>query len=283
MCLFFIKQSPKMYTLEERIQDSLESGILYVRAMNLSFLPELPPNLTEIDCSCNKLSTLPRLPPLLVKLICDNNELETLPSLPESLELLSCEENKLTLLPLLPNSVLTLNCRYNELKNITNLPNQLTDLNCERNALTNICHLPDSITELNVSFNTLTTIPNFPVSIRTLDISNNFLSDVPTWPTGFRNSQLCTFSIDTNPFNEQFLQLIQKKGFIRSVTIYHELLRKMRVRSMLKNYKHLKYITSSMDVSEDCLTYITSFLTGEMVDWTKQNITIRRRLQYRKK
>ncbi len=59
----------------------------------------IPNNLTELDCSINKLTSLPELPNNLVNLYCEDNQLTTLPKLPNTLKYLSCDNNNIKQLP----------------------------------------------------------------------------------------------------------------------------------------------------------------------------------------
>jgi len=81
---------------------------------NITQLPTLPSNLTELSCKNNRLTSLPDLPPTLIKLYCENNKLITFPSLPSTLTTLWCDNNQLIL-------------------NLITFPVSLVDLKCENN------------------------------------------------------------------------------------------------------------------------------------------------------
>ena len=103
----------------------------------LTSLPDLSSFilLTNLDCSMNQLTWLPELPPNLIYLKCNNNKLWWLPELPQSLNLLNCCNNFLDCLPKLPKKLRYLDCAYNVLIELPDIPVCLKSLTCGGNFL----------------------------------------------------------------------------------------------------------------------------------------------------
>ncbi len=99
----------------------------------LTKLPDLPPNLTELFCYNNQLTELPDLPSTLTHLFCYNNQLTELHELPPNLNILICDSNQLTGLPILPSTLTHLCCFSNQLTGLPILPSTLTHLYCYDN------------------------------------------------------------------------------------------------------------------------------------------------------
>ena len=83
----------------------------------IKFLPRLPNELIELDCSNNLLRRLPDLPPNLKILRCYNNILIELPNkLPKTLKYINCCDNRIEYLPMclndscFINNLLSRNC-----------------------------------------------------------------------------------------------------------------------------------------------------------------------------
>jgi hypothetical protein len=67
----------------------------------LTYLPKLPNELTELNCSNNLIQKLPKLPTKLEILQCYNNKLQELPhELPDTLRYFNCSNNNIDTLPL---------------------------------------------------------------------------------------------------------------------------------------------------------------------------------------
>jgi hypothetical protein len=104
-----------MEQAKERVR-AWKGGMLDLRNLGLTELPELPTGLEILYCSKNRLSSLPDiLPATLICIRCDKNKLTTLPdTLPAELRYLVCGQNELTTLPdTLPIDLEELRCDYN--------------------------------------------------------------------------------------------------------------------------------------------------------------------------
>lgn len=170
----------------------------------LSSIPQLPPNLIELEVNNCLLSSLPALPSSLEKLICNNNPLiglpnlapnlkvlncsfssvTNIPALPSLLEVLRCENSNLSQLPALPISLQFLSCGGNSITALPALPNTLLELYCNNNLLTVLpTPLPNSLNILFCQYNNLTVLPPLPNSLINIDCSNNSITALTPLPS----------------------------------------------------------------------------------------------------
>ncbi len=146
---------------------------------NLTSFPNLSrfTNLTELDCSNNKLTNLPTLNATLIKLNCSDNQLESLPQLPEKLNTLWCYRNKLIQLPSLNQDLLQLWCSENQLTSLPVFNLKLKVLVCHTNKLTCIPNLSPVLTNIicfnNPIFKTISD-PNFNIMRHNIQKLNRF-------------------------------------------------------------------------------------------------------------
>jgi uncharacterized repeat protein (TIGR01451 family) len=148
----------------------------------LTFMPELPNSLIEIDCQSNQITLLPELPNSLKNFYCDGNQLTFIPELPDSLDIFSCGVNQLSFLPEIPNSLRSLTCSENQLISMPELPHTLYNLNCTYNQLTSLPEMPASLLYLSCQFNLLTTLPSLPNNIEQISCNCNQLTSLPVLP-----------------------------------------------------------------------------------------------------
>ena len=99
----------------------------------MSVCPPIPANITQLNCSNNRLTELQGLPAGLQFLWCDNNQLTSLPDLPAGLISLHCHNNQLIKLPQLPDRLIHLLCQHNRLTSLPNLPATLQSINVLHN------------------------------------------------------------------------------------------------------------------------------------------------------
>ena len=170
-----------MAEARKRVNDWIAKGDtdanLDLRSLDLEYLPELPDNLTELNCSNNSLKSLHALPKTLRGLVCRNNQLTELPTLPKNLVELHCDSNHLTELPALPDSIMRLNCDGNNLTSLPKLPDSCTDLFCDGNKLRSLPPLPDNLSVLTCVQNKLTSLPELPNSLTQLNCEENNLPE----------------------------------------------------------------------------------------------------------
>ena len=132
-------------SIQDRIDESVRSGIMQVEYMNLTSLPPLPKKLKYLICSNNELQVLPELPNTLIALYCNNNKLTKLPDLPPNLLIMSCVNNQITELPKLPESLVHLECHHNQIEKLPYLPDSLVFLNCYNNKMETLPTLPENL------------------------------------------------------------------------------------------------------------------------------------------
>ena len=120
----------------------------------IALLPNIPSNITILDCSCNNLRSLPELPSKLVYLnLSKNLQLTCLPVLPPTLVNLNCAYNQITCLPILPPTLVNLNCEYNKITCLPILPSGIIQLMCSNNHLSSLPDLPKTIIEISTKNN----------------------------------------------------------------------------------------------------------------------------------
>jgi hypothetical protein len=128
-------------------------GPLNLSHMDLTALPPLPADLTQLVCTDNFLSALPPLPSGLRILNAARNRLTELPDLPITLTKLDVTENKLAALPPLPATLEQLYCSHNCLtdQSLVLWPPRLHTLHCSHNRLRLFPEIPGHITRRHIS------------------------------------------------------------------------------------------------------------------------------------
>ena len=82
--------------ITEWLDEGSPDVVLELAGLGLTELPELPDELTILDCSRNQITKLPdKLPDRLTELYCHTNQLNKLPQLPDRLTTLDCDNNQL--------------------------------------------------------------------------------------------------------------------------------------------------------------------------------------------
>ena len=163
------------------------------RLESFESLGHLPGNIIKLNCSFNLLPKLSYLPPLR-ELNCSFNRITSFPErLPSSLIVFNCEGNELTILPeYIPHSLKIFNCSANKLTVLPeSLPKrELTSLYCGANKLTSLPKIPKILYAkdgeyngyllfLTCEENQLKELPNLPNSLMGLNFANNPLTKFP--------------------------------------------------------------------------------------------------------
>jgi hypothetical protein len=161
---------------------------LQILALNLnkiSILPNLPPNLTDLDVSFNEeLTALPQLPVSLKKLDIQHTIISELPSnLPPPLEYLKCSRIPLKILPNLPGSLLDLYIDETQITTLPQLPVSLKTLDIHKTPIRDLpSNLPPELKYLNCSHTPIKLLPNFPGSLRDLYINETEITSLSQLP-----------------------------------------------------------------------------------------------------
>ena len=100
---------------------------LDLRTLNITSLPQLPTNLTKLECSYTPITELPPLPITLKLLKCANTQITELPA---TLKLLDCSHTQITELPELPTTLERLLCSDTQITELPPLPLSLKELQC---------------------------------------------------------------------------------------------------------------------------------------------------------
>jgi Leucine-rich repeat (LRR) protein len=106
-------------------------------------MPDLPANLSRLECMHNALTHLPPLPTAcLFKLWCDDNMLDRLPNLPATITNLGMVNNRITSLQDLPPNLEYFWCSNNRIAHMPRIPASLRKFACDSNLLSLLPELP---------------------------------------------------------------------------------------------------------------------------------------------
>ena len=170
--------------------------------MGLTFIPELPANVTSLYLCNNKITELKNIPKGLTRLNVNENLIQRLENLPETLTDLMCEGNKLYEVPALPTSLKTLYLAGNSIYHIETLPADLEILMVKNNELESLPPLPRNLKALNVNGNPLTSLPELPTSLEYLSINRTrvkHLENLPAKVALVRAKHSCLETVDFLP------------------------------------------------------------------------------------
>lgn len=160
--------------------DSLQS--FTCQGNGLTFLPQLPAQLTYLSCSSNQLSSLPVLPGSLYQIFCNQNQITSLPDLPNTLRYLTCSNNQINIIPPLPDSLIWLLADNNLIDSLPTLPNTINMLRVSTNNLTSLPSLPDSLRIFHCMNNQLDTLPPLPPILASFFCGGNSIDSLPSLP-----------------------------------------------------------------------------------------------------
>jgi len=181
---------------------------LSCNSVPLDSLPELPPNLTELDCDFTFMIKFPQLPQGILSFKAANNRFTTLPTLPSSLKILDVKNGMIT--------------------GALNLPPNLESANCGRNGFTTVGNLPSSLIDFYIYENQINSLPTLPASLKTLSCGNNpMTSPLPVLPDSLEtlSANQCNLSVvpllgsNLNTIHLKHNQLTTIDSFPLSATI----------------------------------------------------------------
>ncbi len=139
---------PDTEELLRRIANS-SNGMLNVSGLNITSLPELPPDLKILWCNNTHITSLPSFPPGFEAVNCSNTQVTTIPPLPPGFEGLSCCNTPITTLP-------------------EPLPPNLDELYIEGTQISVLPELPPKLQYLNIQDTPIQILPDLPDSLRRL-------------------------------------------------------------------------------------------------------------------
>ncbi len=169
--------------------------VLHCSCNHLTILPTLPIGLLHLDCSFNNITSLPSLSPGLIKLDCSHNEITSLSDLPDSLVSLNCSYTQITSLSDLPNSLINLDCSNCQLRSLSDFKNQLKMIWCFNNYLESLLHLPNSLMYLLCSYNKLRSLPIVPAGCQIISDGNPLEIAPAPYPAVSREASTVKFQI----------------------------------------------------------------------------------------
>jgi len=150
-----------------------------------------------LNLSNQNLTKIPIIPNDVTELILSHNQITKIENLPENLQLLWLDYNQITKIENLTSSIQELWLDNNQIIKIENLPNSLRELHLHNNEITKIENLPDSLQELYLYDNQIAKIENLPRNLQHLDLSNNQITELPLSLLELR--RICTFNYFNNP------------------------------------------------------------------------------------
>ena len=157
---------------------------------NLTKIPIIPNDVTELILSYNQITKIENLPKNLQTLHLYNNEITKIENLPDSLQKLYLSGNQITKIENLPENLYTLYLSNNQITKIENLPENRLILYLDYNLITKIENLPENLQILYLHYNQITTIKNLPENLQTLYLYNNQITKIEILPDSLRNLYL---------------------------------------------------------------------------------------------
>lgn len=180
------------------------STLDYIKVLNaydigLQSLKNLPPNLIELEVSCNQIKRITRelpsslevldinrcqlefieyLPPKIRKLDVSYNTLFELPALGDNLISLDASNNFIWTIDNLPDSIESLFVHANKIEIINKLPNKLKRFIAYNNKIKEIKYFPDDCEDIDLDFNNLKIIPTLPSKLINFTATENLITDV---------------------------------------------------------------------------------------------------------
>ena len=145
-------------TIQEWVSKNNDAAPLILDDLELTKVPDLPPNVLSLSLAGNKLKSLENLP--------------------KSLKVLDLESNNIgnkTVLKLdhLPDTLESLKISNNNIQNLTHLPKSLTHLEAENCNISHIKSFPKNMKHILLAQNDLEEIPELPNGLQVLDVESN--------------------------------------------------------------------------------------------------------------
>ena len=183
--------------------------LLDLSNQNLTKIPVILDDVTELNLSYNQITKIENLPDSLQILILDNNKITKIENLPNSLQKLWLGNNQITKIENLPENLQTLYLYNNQITKIENLPENLQTLYLYDNQITKIENLPDSLQKLWLGNNQITKIENLPDSLQELYLYHNQISKIENLPDSLQQLSLVDNKITELPLSLLELRYIR--------------------------------------------------------------------------
>jgi len=164
--------------------------ILWLNGNRITKIENLPSSLQELHLGNNQITKIENLSENLQKLWLDDNQITKIENLPDSLQKLRLDNNQITKIENLPENLQILYLSCNQITKIENFSNSLQRLCLSYNKITKIENLSDSLVELDLSGNQITKIANLSSSIQTLCLSYNQITKIENLPENLQTLYL---------------------------------------------------------------------------------------------
>ena len=198
----------ELITLPSELKEYTWIQVLNINNCSLDSLNNLPPNITILNATKNKIKSLSKLqlPDYLQNLNLENNLIDNIESLSNNLQNINLNYNKIKYINIIfPSKLKKLLLRNNKLKtiylkttniksldlsnnnfySISNLPNSLEILDCSNNKI-NYIIIPNNLRRLIANNNNISNILHFPSSLEYIDLSKNYLTWLPILPDNLK-------------------------------------------------------------------------------------------------
>ena len=152
--------------------------LLYLSKRNLTKIPVIPNDVTELNLSYNQITKIANLPSSVQKLWLHNNYITKIENLPSSVQKLYLSNNRITKIENLPSSLQELSLANNLITKIENLPDLIQNLYIDNNEITKIENLPENLQILCLENNEITKIENLPENLQYLNLNNNQITKI---------------------------------------------------------------------------------------------------------
>jgi Leucine-rich repeat (LRR) protein len=206
---------------------------IYINRCDLASLVNLPPNITELSASHNKLTEIKdgEIPENLQAMDCSDNNLYKIGKLPQTIIEIDLSDNKLfdnsvefpffvkvvkldtnfyTTVPDFGSNLEVLSISHNRLKSIDNLPINLMAIDFSNNKVETIDKMPPNIIKMKGYNNRINKISYIGEYLKNLDLSKNLIRVIPLLPQ----------EIEYVDFSENCIEIFEDYKLPDSVRIF---------------------------------------------------------------
>jgi len=179
----------------ECLKDFTWIKILRIKGNNIKELKNLPPNLSGLDASYNKMKKIDgiNLEQKITSFNVSHNKLEYVKYLPDTIAYLRLEENKLINIDSFPQNCILINIAENSLTSLPELPHLVNRLDCRSNLLTyegvDGC-FNEKLKSINMSGNKFTKLPIFFDDVVNIEAGDNYINKIEYLPKNLKKIEL---------------------------------------------------------------------------------------------